>query len=248
MRVAVVGGTGVAGRRVVAALKDAGHEAVVLARSAGVDVVKPSGLDEALAGVDAVIDAGNLATQSRRKAVTFFTAATENLLAAEKRAGVGHHIVLSIVGIDRVDTGYYAGKRRQEELALAGPIPCSVLRATQFHDFPGQMLERMPGPVALMPKMRTQPVAVTEVAAALVALAEQAPVGMAPELAGPQQESLPDLARRVLKKQGSRRRVLPVRLPGAAGRAMAEGALLPTAAGPRGRETFDEWLTAQVLV
>ncbi len=248
MRIAVAGGTGVAGREIVAQLEAAGHEPVILARAAGVDIVKPSGLDAALVGVSVVIDASNCATQSKRKALAFFTAETQNLLAAEERAGVRHHVVLSIVGIDRVELGYYAGKRRQEELALAGPIPCSVMRATQFHDFAGQMLGRVPGPVALMPKMRVAPIAVTEVAAAIVVLAAQAPVGMAPQIAGPQEELLADLARRLLKQQGSRRKVLAVRLPGAAGRAVATGALLPTENGPRGHQTFAQWLRKPVLV
>jgi uncharacterized protein YbjT (DUF2867 family) len=241
-RVAVAGGTGVVGRYVVAALTEAGHEPVVLARSAGVDLTTGRGLDEALVGVAAVVDVCNVATTKRSAAAAFFSATTTKLLAAGQRAGVAHHVVLSIVGIDRVKFGYYEGKQRQEELVLDGPVPASVLRATQFHEFAGQILDRSRGPVAVIPKMRVQPIAATEVADALVALALASPVGMAAELAGPQPEDLPDLARQVVRARGQRRRVLSVRLPGAAGRAMVEGGLLPTEPGRRRGQTFAQWL------
>jgi len=145
MRIAVAGGTGVVGRRVVETLTQQGHEPVVLARSLGVDVATGAGLSDALAGATAVIDVSNAATLRRRTSVQFFTNSSTNLLAAGERAGVQHHVALSIVGIDRVDTGYYAGKRRQEDVVLAGPLPASVLRATQFHEFAGQLLSRTPG-------------------------------------------------------------------------------------------------------
>lgn len=245
MRIAVAGGTGAVGRLVVEAARAHGDEPVVLARSVGADVVTGNGLSEALTGADVVIDVSNVSTMRRTTAEAFFDAASRNLLAAGQAAGVGHHIALSIVGIDRVNLGYYAGKRRQEELVLAGPVPATVLRATQFHEFALQLLERS-GPLPLVPVMRSQPVAAREVAAALVRAAHQPPAGMAPELAGPEQHLMPDLVRRVLRAQGRRRPVVPLRLPGAAGTAMASGGLMPTTAGPRGTQTFDQWLAATV--
>lgn len=242
MRIAIVGGTGLVGRHVVHAAVGAGHVPVVLARSAGVDVVTGAGLDEALAGAGAVIDVSNIQTLSRRRSVRFFRLAGERLLAAGERAGVGHHVALSIVGVDRVDVGYYAGKRVQEELVLAGPLPGSVLRATQFHEFPGQLLDRSPGPLVVVPRMRTQPVAAREVAAALVGLAVGPAVGRAPDLAGPEVHELVELVRRTRQARRRRAAVLPVRLPGAAGREMAGGGLLPGGPGPRGTQTFDQWL------
>ncbi|MGY1744269.1 SDR family oxidoreductase [Blastococcus sp. SYSU D00695] len=245
MRTAVVGGTGVVGRYVVQELAAAGHEPVVLSRGAGVDVGTGRGLAGALDGVDAVIDVGNVTTLRRAVSEEFFGTATRNLLAEEERAGVGHHVVLSIVGIDRVDLGYYAGKRRQEELALAGPVPATVLRATQFHEFAGQVLGRVRGPVALVPRQRIRPVAARDVAAELVSLAAGPARGMATEIAGPEEHDLPDLARRVLRADGSRRAVVGVRLPGAAGRALATGGLLPRGDVVVGPETFGEWLAAR---
>ncbi|HEU5332759.1 MAG TPA: NAD(P)H-binding protein [Actinocrinis sp.] len=241
MKIAVAGGTGWVGRLVVEALWDAGETPVVLARSTGVDLTTGAGLDEALAGACAVVDTTNVTSVGRRRSVAFFETATANLLAAGRRAGVGHHVALSIVGCDRVDLGYYLGKRRQEELVLADGVPGTVLRTTQFHEFAARMLGRG-GRFALAPRQLSQPVAAREVAVALAELARTEPVGLAPELAGPEQHWMPDLVRRLARARGTRRVVVPVRVPGRAGKAMAHGGLLPAEPGPRGRITFDAWL------
>ncbi|HEY9244505.1 MAG TPA: NAD(P)H-binding protein, partial [Streptosporangiaceae bacterium] len=221
-----------------------GHEPVVLTRSGGADVITGDGLDAALDGVTALIDVTNTPTMSGRKAVAFFTAGTRNLLAAGRRAGVRHHVVLSIVGIGRpgMTSGYNAGKVAQEALVRASGVPASIMRATQFHQFIPELLDRIPGPVLLLPRMRIQPVAACEVAAALAALAAGPPTRTVPEIAGPEQAELADLARLVRQARGSRRPVLRVRVPGAAGRAMADGAMLPTGPGLRGTQTFAGWL------
>jgi uncharacterized protein YbjT (DUF2867 family) len=229
------------GRHVVARCRELGHEPIVLARSTGVDVTSGFGLAEALAGVDVVVDVTNVTTIARRTAIAFFEKATTHLLAAGQAAGIHHHVVLSIVGIDRVDFGYYLGKRRQEELALDGTVPASVLRATQFHEFPGQLLDRG-GPVAIVPRMLSQPVAAREVAEVLVDLALGEATGVVAELAGPEQHQMSDLVRRVRDARGSRRPVLSVRWPGAAGAGMAHGKLLPGPDAQIGRQTFAEWL------
>lgn len=244
-RVAVAGGTGVVGRHVVAALARAGAEPVVLARSAAVDLVTGQGLTSAMRDVAAVIDVSNISTQKRRTSINFFTTTTTRLLEAGARAGVRHHVALSIVGVDSVDSGYYAGKRVQERLVLTGPVPSSVLRATQFHEFVAQVLALARGPVAPVPVMRIQPVAAREVATMLAGPALQPAAGLAPELAGPEEHALPDLARRLLRVRGQRRFVLPLRGPVPASRAVAGGALLPTGPGPRGAQTFDEWLATR---
>ena len=247
MRVVVAGGTGVVGRHVVAALEARGDEPVVLARSRGTDLADPEhagAVAEAVAGAGGVVDVTSVATVRRSTAVRFFAAVTGRLLAAAREAGVGHVVVLSIVGVDRVPFGYYEGKVRQEELVRASGLPATVLRATQFHEFAGQMLDRSPGPVAVVPEQLNQPVAAREVGAALAELAAGAPSGLV-EMAGPARERLDDMARRVERARGGRRRVVGVRLPGAAGRAMAGGGLLPTGDHRRGTLTFADWLASE---
>lgn len=242
MRVGVAGGTGLVGRLVVDVAAGRGHQVVVLARSEGVDLTTGSGLAGRLAGVDAVVDTTNHVSQKRAESEAFFGAVTRHLLAAEADAGVGHHLVLSIVGIDDVDTGYYAGKRLQERLVAEGPVPWTILRATQFHEFAEQALGFVRiGPFSLVPRMLSQPVAAQEVAEHLVDLVETGPSGRADDLAGPERHDIADLARRVARG----RRVVPVPLLGKAGRAMRAGALCPQVDGPRGRTTFEEWLAAR---
>lgn len=244
MRIAVAGGTGVVGRHTVDAVCAAGHEPVVLARSTGVDLTTGAGLVEALAGAAAVIDTSNITTNSSRRAVAFFGAATRNLLAAAAKTAPAHVVALSIVGVDRVPLGYYGAKLYQEHLLAESDVPCSILRATQFHEFAMQVLDRVPGPIAVMPKMLMQPVAAAEVAHVLVELAVGSPVTMT-ELAGPQQEYLPDLGRRLLRARGSHKPVWPVRLPGKGGKAMATGVNLPTGDYRRGKLTFQDWLDVE---
>ena len=244
MHIAVAGGTGLIGRMVMDEVERRGDTAAVLARSAGVDLVAGSGIETALAGAEAVIDVSNVVTTSRDRSVEFFDAAGTNLRAAAERVGVRHLVCLSIVGIDRVGWGYYFGKRRQEEIALSGTVPATVLRATQFHEFADQLLQRG-GPVALVPKILSQPIAAREVAAALVELARGPAQGLLPDMAGPAQLHMPDMVRSLLRARGSRRPVLALRVPGAAGKALATGGLLPTGDGARGRQTYAAWLEAE---
>ena len=232
MRFAVAGGTGWIGRLVVEEAGAAGHDTVVIARSAGVDVIAGTGLDIALTGVEAVIDV----TNRTRGAGPFFETATRNLLAAETRTGVGHHVLLSIVGIDRLRLGYYRAKLRQEELVQAGPVPWTILRATQFYEFAAQMLDQMAaGPFVLGPSTLTQPVAAREVAQELVRLAAAGPQGRVPDIAGPAPLRMAALVRAVARSRPRRRFVVPV--PAGVG-----DRLLPRGAVREGKIRFDEWL------
>ena len=237
----MAGGTGLIGRHVVTLVEQAGHEPVVLARSRGVDITTGSGLDAALAGAQVVIDVSNVTTLSKKRAVRFFTAGTEQLIEAGGRAGVKHHLALSIVGIDRVGFGYYAGKLAQEDLIRRGGLPWTVLRATQFHEFPGQLLDRSRGPLAVAPRMLVQPVAAREVAQRLVELATGSAVGLAPEIAGPQVHELAYLVRQVARARGRRRLVVPLPIPGGSA---ARNGLLPTGEPTTGIQTFAEWLSS----
>lgn len=244
MRVVVAGGTGVVGRHVVEVAEARGHVVVVLSRASGHDLARGrEGLDVALAGADAVVDVTGCATTSTRRAVRFATEVTRRLLAAADRTGAGHHVVLSVVGIDDVDTGYYAGKLAQERMVATAPVPWTIQRSAQLHDFAEQALgfARL-GPVSLVPRMLSRPVAARVVAERLVGHVEAGPAGRARDVVGPQDEVVADLSRRLLRARGSLRGVVEVALPGAYGRGLASGVLR---GGPdvevRG-PSFDAWL------
>ena len=244
MRIAVAGGTGAVGRHVVVAARDAGHDPLVLARSTGVDLVTGNGLD--LTGVAAVVDVTSTRARTADDARAFFGAVTRGLLAAEGVAGVGHHVTLGIVGSTDAPYDYYAGKALQEELVEAGPVPWTILRATQFHEFAAQIYGQYTvGPIVLVPAMRSQPVAAREVAQRLVELATAAPAGHAPDLAGPREERMVRMTRAWASAGGRRRPILEIPVPGPFGRALRDGTLLPRAGASIGRQTFDEWLAAE---
>ncbi|MFD5864453.1 SDR family oxidoreductase [Agromyces sp. NPDC127015] len=243
MKIAVAGGTGTVGRHVVDVARERGHEVVVLTRSAGVDVISGEGLARALQGVDAVVDTSNVTTLDAKKAEAFFTTGSRNLLAAEAAAGVPHHVLLSIVGIDRAPYGYYAAKLAQERVVEQGDVPWTIQRAMQFHEFAGQMLEGMSfAGVHLAPKVRTAPVAAREVGERLVALAEAGPAGHVADLAGPREERLEEMIRKLARAQGLRGPVLAVSLPGKQFAAMRSGVTLPGPGAVRATRTFDEWV------
>lgn len=246
MKIAIAGGTGVVGRPTVEAVRNAGHEAVVLSRSLGVDLVAGKGLDAALDGVDAVIDTANVSTLSADAATEFFTAATGNLIAAAEHAGVGHVVLLSIVGIDRMPFDYYAGKVAQEKVVESSPVPWTILRAAQFHEFAAQMFERGKlGPLHVAPRARTQPVAAAEVGARLAALAAADPQGRARDLAGPREEALDAMVKAFAKAKGHRGWVPSISIPTRQMKGMRAGLALPDAGADLGRQTFAEWLAAQ---
>jgi uncharacterized protein YbjT (DUF2867 family) len=245
MKIAVAGGTGTVGRHIVDIVRERGHDPVILTRSAGVDLVTGDGLAGSLDDVDVVIDVASTTTLSDAASRAFFGAVTRNLLVAEVEAGVGHHIALSIVGTADAPYGYYAGKLLQEQLVEAGPVPWTILRATQFHEFSAQILARMKaGPFVVVPRMQSQPVAAREVAARLVTLATGAPAGRAADLAGPRVERLADMVRRYTRAAGRSERIVEMPLPGAYGRAMRDGTLLPGPGAELGAQTFDAWVAA----
>lgn len=243
MRVAVAGGTGVVGSRVVEALRADGHDAVSLSRRTGVDLTTGEGLDAAVEGVDAVVDTSNVSTLSADAAIRFFQTATGNLVAAAARAGVPHLVLLSIVGIDRMPHDYYAGKLAQERVVEASQVPWTILRATQFHEFAGQLFDRAKlGPLHLAPRARVQPIAARDVGAHLATLATGAPQGRAADLAGPREEAMDQMVKAYARRTGHRGWVPSVSLPGAQMKAMRAGLALPGSDAVLTTQTFAEWL------
>jgi uncharacterized protein YbjT (DUF2867 family) len=247
MRIAVIGGTGLVGRHTVESLRKAGHDTIVVARSRGVNVLTGEGLDDALVGVDAVIDVTNLPAPNAQAAQSSFAAATRNLLAAERRAQVRHHVLLSIVAVDRLEGNtHYASKRMQEEILAAGPVPFTIQRATQFHEFAGQVVRwTQVGQVATVPPLLVQPVAAADVGDVLAEIAAGSPHGRATDLAGPEPHDLVDMARRTVSAWGESIRLIPSWRNTVFGVEAAGEVLL---AGPEARlapTTFDAWLARQ---
>jgi uncharacterized protein YbjT (DUF2867 family) len=250
-RIAVTGATGRVGRHVVDVLEAAGHDVVRIARSAGVDVVTGEGLDEALRGVDAVIDAATGPSPDQEAATAFFTAAARNLQDAGRRAGVRRIVAVSIVGADRFGGGYNAAKIAHEETLAGGPVPVLVLRAAQFHEFVEQLVAwGTQGDVAYVPEMQTQLVAARSVAEALAELAtgsEAAP--RLSEIAGPRVESMVEMAALFVERRGAPVRVEGVSDPDDPDHPLfVGGGLLPGPAATLAGPTYEEWLEAMVAV
>jgi uncharacterized protein YbjT (DUF2867 family) len=219
---------------------------VGISRSLGVDLVSGEGLEDVLAGVEAVVDAINGPTTDAAESVAYLGAATRNLLRAEERAGVGHHVLLSIVGIGRVEgNAHFAGKKEQERLVIDGPVPWTIVPATQFHDFAELVAVRSERDgVATMTPRLVQPIAATDVAEVLAEIAVGPPRGRYVDVAGPERHDLVDMARRTYLARGRKVTVVANR-SGVPGRGMVESVLLP---GPDARiapTTFEEWLGAQ---
>ncbi|MCK0176079.1 SDR family oxidoreductase [Mycolicibacterium sp. F2034L] len=211
MRIVVIGGTGRIGSKVVRGLTERGHDAVAAAPSTGVDAFTGEGLAEALSGAEVVVDVTNSPSFDEEPAREFFTVATTNLLDAEARAGVAHHVALSVVGTEQLarESGYFAAKLLQENLIAGGPVPYTIVRATQFFEFLSAIADSATenGTVRL-PGALIQPMASADVAEAVAIAAVNAPVGGITEVGGPERFRMPDLIRTVLTARGDRRPVV----------------------------------------
>ncbi|WP_262285797.1 SDR family oxidoreductase [Micromonospora sp. MA102] len=243
MRVAVAGASGNIGSLTVAALRRHGHDPVPMSRSHGVDLVTGDGLDEALTGVDAVIDAMSAPAADREATVAYFGAATRNLLRAEREAGVRHHVLLSIVEVHRIaGTAHYSGKREQERLVSAGDVPWTIVPVTQFFDFGETVASwtERDGTAYLAPVLM-QPIAPADVADVLAEVAAGPSHGRYRDVAGPDRHDLVDMARRTHQATGREMTLVPT-WEAILGPDMAGNVLLP---GPDARiapTTFDDWL------
>jgi uncharacterized protein YbjT (DUF2867 family) len=250
---AVAGATGRVGRHVVDILESRGYDVVPISRSQGVDVVTGEGLDQALAGVDTIIDVATGPSPDQQAATEFFTTATRNLQTAGERAGVRRLVLVSIIGIDAFTGGYNAAKVAHEQAALAGPIPARIVRAAQFHEFVEELMKwGTQGDVSYVWKMRTQLVSARTVAEELVALATAADpefeAAETTEIAGPREERLAEAARRLAARRGENLRVeeAPTDPSDPDSERYANGAALPGPGAKLAGPTFDEWLDATV--
>ena len=209
MKIVVIGGTGLIGSKLVEKLRRDGHEPLAASPDSGVNSLTGEGLAEAFEGAQVVVDVANAPAWDDAAVLDFFQTAARNVLAAETAAGVGHHVTLSVVGADRLpDSGYLRAKVAQEELVKAGPVPYTIVRATQFFEFIGRIADSgADGDVVRLSPALIQPEAADDVASTLADVAVGAPLNDTVELAGPEAFRLDELARRFLKARDDRREV-----------------------------------------
>ncbi|MFB6566434.1 SDR family oxidoreductase [Streptomyces noursei] len=209
MKFAVIGGTGLIGSQVVKKLNAAGHEAVPHSMSTGVDVISGQGVEEAVAGADVMVNLTNSPTFDDAS-LTFFRTSMENLLAAGRKCGVGHAVILSIVGTDQVPgLAYYRAKALQEDILKAGPVPYSIVRATQFMEFVAAVLSwTTEGDVVRLPTTPIQPIAARDVSDAVAEVAAGAPLNGTLQVGGPDVFPLDDLGRITLDARPDGRSVV----------------------------------------
>ncbi|QJS13787.1 SDR family oxidoreductase [Streptomyces argyrophyllae] len=241
MKVAVIGGTGLIGSQVVGNLRAAGHEAVPHSHSTGVDVISGQGLDAAVAGADVVVNTTNSPTFDA-DSLAFFQTSMDNLLAAAVKGGVGHIVILSIVGVDQVpELDYYRAKVLQENILAAGPVPYSIVRATQFMEFMDDVLSwTSDGDTVRLPPTPIQPIAARDVAQAVAEVAVGAPLGGILDIAGPEVFTLDELGRTTLSRKGDPRAV--VTDPAAGMFAVVQGDVLTDPHARLAPTRYEEWL------
>jgi uncharacterized protein YbjT (DUF2867 family) len=187
MKIAVIGGSGLIGSKLVAKLDERGHETVAASPSTGVDTLTGEGLVDALAGTSVVVDVSNAPSFEDAAVIEFFDRSTRNLLAAGAAAGVGHHVALSVVGPARLtESGYFRAKLAQEQLIKSSSIPYSIVRATQFFEFLDRIAaDATDGNTIRLPPALVQPMAADDVASALARVSVGSPVNGIVEIAGP---------------------------------------------------------------
>ena len=244
MKIVVIGGTGLIGKKLIAHLRGQGHDAVSASPSSGVNTVTGEGLAGALAGANVGVDVTNSPSWEDAAVMEFFDKSTRNLLAAEAAAGVGHHIALSVVGADRMpDSGYMRAKVNQEQVIEASGVPYSIVRATQFFEFLGGIADSgADGDTVRLSTAPMQPLAADDVAAGLADVAVGAPLNATVELAGPEAMSIAEFVGRFMAARGDKRKVIADPQALYYGAKMGSLGIAPGANPRLGPTRFADWL------
>jgi uncharacterized protein YbjT (DUF2867 family) len=248
MKIVVIGGTGLIGSKVVGKLAAHGHEAIPASPDTGVNTLSGEGLAEALEGASVVVDVSNAPAWEDEAVMEFFKTSTGNQLEAEKAAGVGHHVALSVVGTERLtESGYFRAKLAQEELIESSPIPYSIVRATQFFEFMARIAdEATEGDTVRLPTALIQPMAADDVATAVARTAAAAPLNGMRETAGPEQFHLDELIRGALAKRNDPREVVADPQARYFGINPGERVLLPGPDAVLAETRFGDWFQQQL--
>jgi uncharacterized protein YbjT (DUF2867 family) len=245
MKIVVIGGSGLIGKQLVALLRERGDQVVPASPSLGVNTITGQGLDEALAGAEVVVDVTNAPSWEDKAVLEFFETSTRNLLAAEAKAGVKHHVALSVVGTDRLlASGYFRAKIAQEKLIQAGKVPYTIVRATQFFEFVEAIAQgATDGQTVRVSSAFMRPIATKDVVLALADVAVAKPANSIVDLAGPDKIRMDDLVRQLLKAKQDSRQVVTTPEAGYFGTPVTEDSLVPLGQAILGRTTFAKWLS-----
>jgi len=247
MKIVVIGGTGLIGSKLVSKLGEHGHEAVAASPDSGVNTLTGEGLADVLQGADTVVDVSNSPSFEDAAVLNFFTTSTRNQLAAEKEAGVGHHVALSVVGTERLaESGYFRAKIAQEKLIKESGVPYSIVHATQFFEFVKSIAQAATdgNTVRLSPAL-IQPMAAEDVATAVAHTAVGSPQNATVEVAGPEQFGLDELIRKGLSFQGDPREVVTDPNARYFNALLQDHELLPGSAATIFNTRFEDWLNQQ---
>jgi uncharacterized protein YbjT (DUF2867 family) len=249
MKIVVIGGTGLIGSKIVAKLGEHGHDAVAASPDTGVNTLTGAGLAEVVEGADVVIDVSNSPSFEDAAVLEFFETSTGNLLAAEKKAGVRHHVALSVVGTQRMaDKGYFRAKAVQEKLIADSSIPYSIVHATQFFEFIKSIAAlATDGDTVRLPPVLFQPMAAEDVAKAVGRVSVGSPVNGIVEVAGPDKFRMDELVRQALKVRNDPRQVVtdPEALYFGA-YTVDDRTLVPADGALLGEIHFGDWLSQQL--
>lgn len=244
MKIVVIGGTGLIGTQLVNALRAQGHEALAASPNTGVNTITGEGLAQALAGAQVVVDVANSPSFEDQAVMAFFETSGRNLLAAETRAGVAHHVALSVVGTERLqDSGYFRAKLAQETLIQSSSRPYTIVRATQFFEFMGAIAgSAAQGSSVRLSPAHMQPIASADVAEQLAAVALAEPLNGLVELAGPQRLGMADFVQQYLAATGDTRQVVADAAAPYFGTVLDDTSLTPGDAPRLGSRSFAAWL------
>jgi uncharacterized protein YbjT (DUF2867 family)/nitrite reductase/ring-hydroxylating ferredoxin subunit len=245
MKIVVIGGTGLIGSKLVTKLKALGHEAVAAAPNTGVNTLTGEGLAEVLKGAQVVVDVSNSPSFKDAAVMDFFQTSTRNLLSYESTAGVGHHVALSVVGSERLpESGYMRAKVAQERLIKEGPIPYTIVHATQFFEFTKRIAdEATVGNSVLLPAVLFQPIAADDVASALCKAATISPMNGTIEIAGPEAFRFDELIRKRLSALNDSREVVADPKARYFGAELSERSIVPGDTAQLGETRFEDWLS-----
>src|SRR5437899_8625834 len=248
MKIVVIGGSGLIGKKLVTKLRERGHQVMAASPSTGVNTITSEGVAQALAGAQVVVDVANAPVWEDKAVLEFFETSGRNLLAAEATAGVGHHVALSVVGTERLlVSGYFRAKMAQETLIKASPIPYTIVRATQFFEFVGGIAQSATeGQTVRLSPALMQPIVSDDVAAALVQVVVGTPLNGTVELAGPERLRLDELVRQFLSAHRDARKVTTHVQPLYFGIELNDQSLTPGNNPRIGPTRFEDWLSRSI--